>query len=64
MKVSSQVTDIRKDPWAVAQRIGVEKDISDNEWGYYIHPKLHSQPPDRGNEQFAFATGNKNPTSK
>jgi hypothetical protein len=31
MKVSSQVTDIRKDPWAVAQRIGVEKDISDNE---------------------------------
>jgi hypothetical protein len=49
---------------ANAQRIGVEKDISDNERGYYIHPELHSQPPDRGNEQFAFATGNKNPTSK
>ena len=48
MKVSWQVTGIHKDPWANAHRIGVEKDISDNERGYYIHPELHSQPPDRG----------------
>ena len=64
MKVSWQVTDIHKDPWANAHRIGVEKDISDNERGYYIHPELHSQPPERRNKQFALATGNKNPTSK
>src|SRR6476620_10933234 len=42
MKVSWQVTGIRKDPWASAHRIQVEEDKPDKERGYYIHPDLYS----------------------
>ena len=35
MKVSWQVTGIRKDPWANANRIQVEEDKPGKEQGYY-----------------------------
>jgi hypothetical protein len=48
MKVSWQVTGIRKDPWASAHRIQVEEDKQDKERGYYIHPDLYGQPAENG----------------
>jgi hypothetical protein len=48
MKVSWQVTGIRKDPWANAHRVQVEEDKPDKERGYYLYPELYSQPNDRG----------------
>ncbi len=48
MKVSWQVTGIRKDPWANANRIQVEEDKPVKERGYYLHPDLHSQPEEKG----------------
>jgi hypothetical protein len=48
MKVSWQVTGIRKDPWANAHRISVEEDKPDKERGYYIYPELYGQPEERG----------------
>ena len=44
MKVSWQVTGIRKDPWANAHRVQVEEDKPDKERGYYMHPDLYGQP--------------------
>jgi hypothetical protein len=44
MKVSWQVTGIRKDPWANAHRVQVEGAKPDNERGYYIYPHLYGQP--------------------
>jgi hypothetical protein len=48
MKVSWQVTGIRKDPWANAHRIQVEEDKPDKERGYYLHPDLYGQPEENG----------------
>ncbi len=44
MKVSWQVTGIRRDPWANTHRVQVEEDKPDKERGYYIHPGLYGQP--------------------
>ena len=41
MKVSWQVTGIRKDPWANAHRISVEEDKPAKERGYYTYPELY-----------------------
>jgi hypothetical protein len=54
MKVSWQVTGIRKDPWANANRIQVEEDKPANEQGYYLHPDLHRQPEDKGISNLLF----------
>src|ERR671936_1262107 len=48
MKVSWQVTGIRKDPWANANRIEVEEDKPDEERGYYLHPDVYGQPEEKG----------------
>jgi hypothetical protein len=48
MKVSWQVTGIRKDPWANAHRIPVEEDKPAKERGYYICPELYGQPEEKG----------------
>jgi hypothetical protein len=48
MKVSWQVTGIRKDPWANAHRVQVEEDKPDKERGHYIYPELYNQPADKG----------------
>jgi hypothetical protein len=48
MKVSWQVTGIRKDPWANAHRIPVEEDKPAKERGYYTYPELYGQPEEKG----------------
>jgi hypothetical protein len=48
MKVSWNVTGIRKDPWANAHRIRVEEDKPDKERGYYMHPDLYGQIEENG----------------
>jgi hypothetical protein len=54
MKVSWQVTGIRKDPWANANRIQVEEDKPDKERGYYLHPDLYGQPEEKGISHLLF----------
>jgi hypothetical protein len=54
MKVSWQVTDIRKDPWANTNRIQVEEDKPDKERGYYIYPDLYGQPAENGISRLLF----------
>jgi len=54
MKVSWQVTGIRKDPWANANRIEVEEDKPDKERGYYLHPDLYGQPEENGISHLLF----------
>ena len=54
MKVSWQVTGIRKDPWANAHRIQVEEDKPDKERRYYLHPDLYRQPEDKGISHLLF----------
>ena len=54
MKVSWQVTGIRKDPWANANRILVEEDKPAKEQGYYIYPDLYSQPEEKAISQLLF----------
>ena len=54
MKVSWQITGIRKDPWANANRVQIEQDKPANERGYYMHPELYGQPAER-NQRHAFS---------
>jgi hypothetical protein len=54
MKVSWQVTGIRKDPWANANRIQVEEDKPDKERGYYLHPDVYGQPEEKGISHLLF----------
>jgi hypothetical protein len=54
MKVSWQVTGIRKDPWANANRIQVEEDKPAKEQGYYLYPDLYEQPPEKGISHLLF----------
>jgi hypothetical protein len=44
VKVSWQVTGIRRDPWAVANRIVVEEEKTAEEKGRYLHPQLWGRP--------------------
>jgi hypothetical protein len=48
MKVSWQVTGIRKDAWAEAHRIPVEEAKPEGERGRFLHPKEHGRPPEEG----------------
>lgn len=48
MKVSWQVTGIRHDPYAVANRIQVEEDKSTQERGYYAHPTAYGLSDENG----------------
>ena len=54
MKVSWQVTGIRKDPWANANRIEVEEDKPAKERGYYLHPGLYGQAEEKGISHLLF----------
>jgi len=51
MKVSWQVTGVRQDPYAVANRIQVEEDKPDEERGYYLHPKAYGFSEEKGIER-------------
>jgi hypothetical protein len=48
LKVSWQVTGIRHDPYAKANRIVVEVDKPDDERGTYLHPEAYGLPQSRG----------------
>lgn len=43
MKVSWQVTGVRKDPWALANPLKVEQKKSAGERGHFLHPELHGK---------------------
>ncbi|ABF40336.1 hypothetical protein Acid345_1334 [Candidatus Koribacter versatilis Ellin345] len=47
-KVSWQVTGIRHDAWANANRIPVEEEKAGEERGTYVHPQLFGQPESAG----------------
>jgi hypothetical protein len=47
LEVSWQVTGIRQDPWANANRIVVEEEKRPEERGLYLHPEVWDQPKDR-----------------
>jgi hypothetical protein len=47
LSVSWQVTGIRQDPWANANRIRVEEEKPADEQGNYLHPEVHGQPASR-----------------
>jgi hypothetical protein len=44
VKVSWQVTGVRRDPWAVANRIAVEEEKTNEDKGRYLHPELWGRP--------------------
>jgi len=48
LEVSWQVTGVRKDAWAQANPLEVEKEKPLNEQGFYIHPELHGEPEKKG----------------
>jgi hypothetical protein len=48
LKVSWQVTGIRHDPYAEANRIPVEEDKPPDERGTYLHPRAYGQPETMG----------------
>jgi len=48
LKVSWQVTGIRKDPWAEANRIPTEVDKAPADRGSYLHPEARGLPTERG----------------
>ncbi|MFH2143558.1 MAG: hypothetical protein ABIJ97_14120 [Bacteroidota bacterium] len=48
MKVSWQVTGIRKDPFAVKNRIPVEVEKDSEDKGYYLYPDLYKQSIEKG----------------
>jgi hypothetical protein len=48
VRVSWQVTGIRKDPWANKYRVSVDVEKSELERGYYLHPEAFNQPEERG----------------
>ena len=50
MKVSWQVTGIRQDHWANANRVKVEQDKPSQERGYYLHPELYDKTADKSIE--------------
>ena len=50
VKVSWQVTGIRKDAWANKHRIKVEVEKDEQERGYYLHPEAFNQPNEKSIE--------------
>jgi len=50
VKVSWQVTGIRRDAFANQNRIKVEEDKPEKERGYYLHPEAFNQPAERSVE--------------
>ena len=48
LKVSWQVTGIRKDPWAEANRVPTEVDKAPADRGSYLHPEARGLPAEQG----------------
>jgi FG-GAP-like repeat len=51
VRVSWQVTGVRQDAWAEANRIPVEEPKRPEDRGRYLHPEVWGLPPERGIEQ-------------
>jgi hypothetical protein len=64
MKVSWQVTGIRKDPWANTHRVQVVENKPDKERGYYIHPDLYGQPAENQINRLLFPEQKKSKSKK
>jgi hypothetical protein len=64
MKVSWQVTGIRKDPYAKAHPIQVEEDKPAEERGYYIYPDLYGKAAEKGISRLLFSTEEARPAHK
>lgn len=47
-KVSWLVTGVRQDRWALDNPLVVERNKPVDERGYYLHPKAHGQPSEKG----------------
>ena len=47
LDVSWQVTGVRKDVWAQANPIEVEKEKSPDEQGFYLYPELYGEPEEK-----------------
>jgi hypothetical protein len=65
-KVSWQVTGIRQDAYANANRIPVEEVKPPAEQGYYLHPELYGQPDSRrvgSNQPASHAQASGSPVS-
>jgi hypothetical protein len=50
LEVSWQITGVRQDAWANAHRIRVEENKPGNEQGYFLHPEVFGEPPERSLE--------------
>jgi hypothetical protein len=50
LKISWQVTGVRQDAWANANRIPVEEAKGITEKGHYIHPTAFGQPEEKGED--------------
>jgi hypothetical protein len=50
VRVSWQVTGIRRDPWAEAHPLEVEPPKPDHEVGTYLHPEAHGKPSSMGTD--------------
>jgi hypothetical protein len=48
MRVSWQITGIRQDAWANANRIPVEEEKEAKLKGFYLHPQLYGAPAEKG----------------
>lgn len=48
VKISWQVTGIRKDPWAEKNRIQVEEKKKGDQIGKYLHPEVYDMPESMG----------------
>jgi hypothetical protein len=46
LKVSWQVTGVRQDAWAKANRIVTEEPKAENDKGRYLHPEAYGRPPE------------------
>src|ERR1039458_1638336 len=57
MKVSCQVTGVRRDAFAQANPLAVEVEKPANERGFYINPALYGQPEEKQIEWGRFQIG-------
>ncbi len=48
LKVSWQVTGVRRDRWAMANPVVTEEDKTEEDYGRYLHPEAHGQPRENG----------------
>ena len=56
MEVSWQITGIRQDAWARANRAPVEEDKPADEQGYYLHPEVHGESAEKSIHRVLYPT--------